>query len=56
MKRTLLISMAQLSLLAALANPARLAAQTPRYKITDLGTLPGGTFSRDLKEILTTDW
>src|SRR5437868_11681000 len=40
MKRTLLISMPALSLLAALAT-----AQPRSYDITDLGTLPGGTFS-----------
>jgi probable HAF family extracellular repeat protein len=40
MKRTLLISMPALSLLAALAT-----AQPPSYHITDVGTLPGGTFS-----------
>ena len=40
MKRTLLISMPALSLLAALAT-----AQPPSYHIADVGTLPGGTFS-----------
>src|ERR1022692_4898253 len=38
--KTILTSIAAGSLLAALA-----AAQTPRYTITDLGTLPGGTYS-----------
>jgi len=37
MKRTLLISMVQVSLMAAQGPP--------RYIVTDLGTLPGGTFS-----------
>ncbi len=38
--KTILTSIAASSLLAALA-----IAQTPRYTVTDLGTLPGGTFS-----------
>ena len=51
MKLTLLISTSAMSLLALLAIPARTVAQeqpntdrTPRYAVTDLGTL-GGTFS-----------
>ena len=40
MKRTLLTSMTALSLLSALAT-----AQPPRYRIADVGTLRGGTFS-----------
>ena len=40
--KTILTSIAAGSLLAALAF-----AQTPRYTITDLGTLPGGTYSYD---------
>ncbi len=52
MKSTLLIFMAAVSLLAALAMPVRIVAQEQQqaehlqhYTVTDLGTLPGGTFS-----------
>jgi probable HAF family extracellular repeat protein len=49
MKSTLLVSIAAVSLLAALAMPGRLAAQensqVRRYTVIDLGTL-GGTYSQ----------
>src|SRR5437867_3087145 len=44
MKRTLLIAMPALILMAALVMPIR-AAQPPRYTVYDLGTLPGGALS-----------
>jgi len=55
MKKNLTVAIAVITLFAALAIPARLAAQEqqehnkklPRYKVIDLGTL-GGTFSEAL--------
>jgi probable HAF family extracellular repeat protein len=50
MKSRILACITAMTLFAALAVPVRLAAQEqnqdlPRYTVTDLGTLPGGTYS-----------
>ena len=50
MKSRILVCITAMTLFAALAVPVRLAAQEqnqdlPRYTVTDLGTLPGGTYS-----------